>query len=57
MVFGFPLVFTFLTRTIVFLKPAGVFCVPTPVKLPHCESVVIPVESQVFGPQLAIGVA
>ena len=57
MVFGFPLVFTFLTRTIVFLKPAGVFCVPSPVKLPHCESVVIPVESQVFGPQLAIGVA
>ncbi len=57
MVFGFPLVFTSVQRVIVFPKSAGVFSVPAPVKFPHCESVVILVESQVFGPQLGIGVA
>ena len=56
-VFGLPLVFTSVQRTIALPKSEGVIVIPAPVKLPHCESVSMLVESQVFGPQLGIEVA
>src|SRR6266404_621417 len=60
-VFGLPTPittseFTSVARVIALPKSEGVIVVPAPVKLPHCESVSMLVESQVFGPQLGIGV-
>ena len=49
-------VFTSVTRVMMAWKSSLVVTtVPAPVKLPHCASVAMLVESQVFGPQLGMG--